>query len=149
MRQFSGTLPGLLCSSLIKTTSIITEKSFAMSDFDHRVNTLALSILDQQQDYLDECKEYSKSGHRHNYCFHGVNMWVDYDCACGACEDGQINEYSSYEEVWEYAKEVVESEIFLEKAKQDRKNKMIELIMQSEKRYSYLEAEKIYEDVMN
>ena len=27
-------------------------------------------------------------GHSYPYCFHGVSRWVDYDCACGACEDG-------------------------------------------------------------
>ena len=26
-------------------------------------------------------------GHSYPYCFHGVSRWVDYDCACGACED--------------------------------------------------------------
>lgn len=118
-----------------------------MSDFDSRVNDLVESIIERQNDYLAECLEYAESGHRHHYCFHGVNMWVDYDCACGACEDGEINEYSSREEIEEYAKEVVESEIFLEKAKQDRKNKMIELIMQGEKRYSYSEAEKVFDDL--
>lgn len=118
-----------------------------MSDFDTRVNDLVESIIERQNDYLEECHEYAKSGHRHRFCFHGVNMWVDYDCACGLCEDGEINEYSSREEIEEYAKEVVESEIFLEKAKEDRKNKMIELIMQGKKAYSYLEAEKVFDDL--
>ena len=27
-------------------------------------------------------------GHTYPYCIHGVSRWVDYDCACGACEDG-------------------------------------------------------------
>ena len=75
-----------------------------MSDFDSRVNDLVESILERQKDYLEECDEYRARGHRHNYCFHGVNQWVDYDCACGLCEDGEINEYSSEEEIREYAK---------------------------------------------
>lgn len=27
-------------------------------------------------------------GFTYPYCFHGVSRWVDYDCACGSCEDG-------------------------------------------------------------
>jgi hypothetical protein len=27
-------------------------------------------------------------GHSYPYCIHGVSRWVDYDCACGSCEDG-------------------------------------------------------------
>lgn len=26
-------------------------------------------------------------GHTFPHCIHGVSRWVDYDCACGACED--------------------------------------------------------------
>lgn len=118
-----------------------------MSDFDMRVNETVENFIQQQKDYLEECKEYAESGHRHHYCFHGVNMWVDYDCACGACEDGAINEYSSREEIEEYAKELVESDIEMERRAEDRKDKMIELIMQSGKRYSYLEAEKVFDDL--
>lgn len=118
-----------------------------MSDFTTRVNDLVDEILERQKDYIEECKEYAESGHRHRFCFHGVNQWVDYDCACGLCEDGAINEYSSRDEIEEYAKEVVVTEIAVEKAKQDRKNKMIERIMQSKQRYSYKQAEKIYNDL--
>ena len=67
------------------------------------VEDMVEHIKNRQVEYLEECQEYAKSGHRHNYCFHGVNMWVDYDCACGACESGEINEYSSEEESREYA----------------------------------------------
>lgn len=75
-----------------------------MSDFDIRVENLVKSVIERQKDYLEECAEYRARGHRHNYCFHGVNQWVDYDCACGLCEDGEIDEYSSEEEIREYAK---------------------------------------------
>lgn len=74
---------------------------------DSRVEALVNSIVNQQKEYLEECAEYRARGHRHNYCFHGVNQWVDYDCACGACEDGAINEHSSVEEIRAYAEEVV------------------------------------------
>lgn len=74
-----------------------------MFDFESRVNNLVENIIKQQNDYLEECAEYRERGHRHRFCFHGVNQWVDYDCACWACEDGEINEYSSEEEIRKYA----------------------------------------------
>ena len=38
--------------------------------------------------YEAQCEAYAKDGFRAHYCFHGVNMWTDYDAICGACEDG-------------------------------------------------------------
>ena len=118
-----------------------------MSDFDSRVNDLVESIVQQQKDYLDEVAEYRESGYRHNYCFHGVNMWVDYDCACGACENGEINEYSSREEIEEYAYAIVMAEQAAEQKKELRKRQMIHLLMDSEKNYSFDQAEKIYAEI--
>lgn len=31
-------------------------------------------------------------GYRYPHCRHGVRTWVDYDCACWACEDG-LNDF--------------------------------------------------------
>lgn len=124
----------------------MTASSIEMS-FDDRVQELIENIIERQNDYLAECREYAESGHRHHYCFHGVNMWVDYDCACGLCEGGEINEYSDREEIEEYAKDVVRGEMRVEKVKQDRKNKFIELIMQEKRACSYREAEQIYNEI--
>jgi hypothetical protein len=56
---------------------------------------IAKVILDryraQYAEYEAECEEYYREGFRPQYCSHGVNMWVDYDCACGMCE-----EYGNY-----------------------------------------------------
>lgn len=62
-------------------------------------------LLDRQAEYLEEVKEYGEKGWRHHYCFHGANMWVDYDCACGACEDGAPNEHTPKDEVRKYLNE--------------------------------------------
>ena len=118
-----------------------------MSDFDSRVNDLVEDILERQKDYLEECHEYAESGHRHRYCFHGVNMWVDYDCACGLCEDGEINEYSSREEIEEYANAIIMGEQAAEQKKELRKRQMIHLLIDSEKNYSFAQAEKIYDEI--
>lgn len=40
-------------------------------------------------DYREAEAEDNRNGHRTHYCVHGVNMWVDYDCACYRCEDGE------------------------------------------------------------
>lgn len=59
----------------------------------------------QQEAYHEEAREYAGQGFRSHYCFHGVNMWVDYDCACGACEDGHPNEHTSPEEARKFFQE--------------------------------------------
>ena len=43
-------------------------------------------LVQQREDYARECAEYAKQGLRPQYCRHGVNQWVDYDCACFKCE---------------------------------------------------------------
>lgn len=46
----------------------------------------------QIDEYDEACRigEFNEFGQRlrPHYCEHGVNMWVDYDCACGSCEMG-------------------------------------------------------------
>lgn len=62
---------------------------------------LALIILNRHRqtfiDYEEEAAQYAKEGFRPHYCVHGVNMWVDYDCACYACEEyGSYYDYETY-----------------------------------------------------
>lgn len=42
----------------------------------------------QWAEYEANCEAYAKDGYRPAHCFHGVNLWTDYDPMCGACEDG-------------------------------------------------------------
>jgi len=35
-----------------------------------------------------EAREAARQGYRPSHCIHGMPLWVDYDCACGYCEDG-------------------------------------------------------------
>lgn len=113
-----------------------------MSTFNARVLKMVTSILVRQEDYLEECEEYAKSGHRHNYCFHGVNMWVDWDCACGLCENGEINEYSSFSDVLKYARETVADEIANEeriaKAREDANKAFDEFAKESDRDIKHL-----------
>lgn len=58
-------------------------------------------ILDKYRanyaEYLEDCESDRANGHRPHYCIHGVNMWVDYDCACGLCEEyGNSWDYTLY-----------------------------------------------------
>lgn len=58
-------------------------------------------ILDRYRaswaEYSEECEQAYREGFRPHYCFHGVNMWVDYDCACGMCEEyGNSWDYEVY-----------------------------------------------------
>lgn len=45
-------------------------------------------LVERREAYELECEEYAREGYRPQYCIHGVNMWVDYDCACWRCEEG-------------------------------------------------------------
>jgi hypothetical protein len=42
----------------------------------------------QWEAYDAECAEYAAQGYRPYTCFHGTQLWSDYDVICGACEDG-------------------------------------------------------------
>lgn len=62
---------------------------------------LALVILNRHRQswelYEAECEQAARQGFRPHYCFHGVNMWVDYDCACFTCEEyGASFSYETY-----------------------------------------------------
>lgn len=45
-------------------------------------------VRERREAYEQDCIEWAKQGYRPHYCYHGTNMWVDWDCACGWCEDG-------------------------------------------------------------
>lgn len=49
---------------------------------------LAARSLDAYNAYLAEADRDLAEGHRPHYCEHGMNLWVDWDPICGACEDG-------------------------------------------------------------
>jgi len=119
-----------------------------MSDVQTRIDNLVDSILAQQQAYVEESKEYAERGHRNHYCFHGVNMWVDYDCACGACENGEINEYSTLDEVTEYAEEIIAAEEAKKNQDLSRKRQMIQWLIESDKNYSFYQAEQIVNNLL-
>jgi len=47
----------------------------------------------ERQHYINweaEAEEYRAEGKRPHYCPHGMNLWVDYDVICGACEEGGL-----------------------------------------------------------
>ena len=43
-------------------------------------------IQENKEGYLAACKEWADEGFAPHYCIHGVNLWVDFDCACFRCE---------------------------------------------------------------
>lgn len=51
-------------------------------------NRLQKDYLARYNEYLEECAEDAKNGHRAHYCEHGANQWTDYDNICGYCEEG-------------------------------------------------------------
>lgn len=81
-----------------------------MFDLDATAARIAASILAAQEEYLREAKEMAEQGYRMPTCFHGTSQWVEYDVMCAGCEDGWVDEYSTEEEVQEYAREQAEAE---------------------------------------
>lgn len=66
------------------------------TDTSHRrVMMLALRMVKQikvdqarrREEWEMEAAQDYREGHTPHYCIHGVNQWVDYDCACWACEE--------------------------------------------------------------
>lgn len=62
-----------------------------------KVMALAIELIDVQRkayaDYEADVDRWYRhhhinEGHSYPRCIHGVSRWVDYDCACGPCEDG-------------------------------------------------------------
>lgn len=49
---------------------------------------LARKYADDYAQYLAECEQDRRVGHRPHFCEHGADMWTDYDNICGPCEDG-------------------------------------------------------------
>lgn len=48
---------------------------------------ISATLAKNYADYLDECEQDRKNGHRAHYCEHGANMWTDWDNICGYCEE--------------------------------------------------------------
>ena len=49
-------------------------------------------VLDRDaKAYLKECREERQHGHRPHSCYHGTNLWTDYDNICGPCEEGEYD----------------------------------------------------------
>jgi hypothetical protein len=42
----------------------------------------------QWEAYESDCEDWAEQGYRPAHCFHGTNLWTDYDPMCGPCEDG-------------------------------------------------------------
>lgn len=81
-----------------------------MFDLDATAARIAASILAAQKEYLREAEEMAEQGYRMSTCFHGTSQWVDYDVMCPGCEDGAVDQYSTEEEVQEYAREAAAAE---------------------------------------
>lgn len=43
------------------------------------------------KEYAREIEDCHEQGYGVHYCFHGTNLWTDYDPICGYCEDGAFD----------------------------------------------------------
>lgn len=41
--------------------------------------------------YMDDVDSWQEDGYGPARCFHGTNLWTEYDPICGPCEDGQFD----------------------------------------------------------
>jgi len=69
----------------------LTSERQAKADRDFRM-MIALAALKRLRSryavYLEYCADMRREGYAPHYCFHGTNLWTDYDNICGPCEDG-------------------------------------------------------------
>lgn len=88
---------------------------------------LALVIFKQYETQWDqyeaECESYAKDGYRPHRCFHGVNLWTDYDPMCGPCEDG----YGYFDRL-EYRKLALGEAIRAHAAQEERVDMLVKLM---------------------
>lgn len=49
------------------------------------------NLAQETADYLQECHSLAEDGYRPATCFHGTNLWTDYDNICGPCEEEQYD----------------------------------------------------------
>ena len=64
-----------------------------------RAQEILRQVRARRENYAAACEDYYRSGYIPATCFHGVNMWVDYDCACWMCETfgrDQLSEGGDY-----------------------------------------------------
>lgn len=60
-------------------------------------------IRSRDEEWQDEERRAAREGLRPHYCRHGVNMWVEWDCACWKCEQS----LTPHEEALEWAHQIV------------------------------------------
>lgn len=48
-------------------------------------------LIKNSEEYLREVEEAYEEGFRPHYCFHGTNLWTDYDPICGYCEESSYD----------------------------------------------------------
>ena len=63
----------------------MSEETLARELFPYYLQARAW-LVQRREEYARECAEWRAQGFRPHHCIHGVNMWVDYDCACAECE---------------------------------------------------------------
>lgn len=54
----------------------------------HMLPGLRAADVEAERQYQEACAEAAAEKHRPEYCRHGTYMWVDHDCACARCENG-------------------------------------------------------------
>lgn len=64
-------------------------------------------LQQRREEYQKMVNDCARQGYRPQYCIHGVNQWVDYDCACSSCE---LDDRSELEEARDLARQWLRKE---------------------------------------
>lgn len=95
-----------------------------------RTQQIATRLFEQQREYEAEAREAADAGLRPHYCIHGTNLWTDYDNICGGCEDGEFTQYSTAEQVREYARALAEAEAAREARQAEQVTNLVNLTIE-------------------
>lgn len=87
-----------------------TPASTVRTEHQRTIQRIALRIVRDHRarvdEYERECEEAAREGYRPHYCFHGANLWVDYDVICPGCEDGVFTRWTTGAELYSQALEL-------------------------------------------
>lgn len=83
-------------------------------------------LIKNSEEYLREVEEAHEEGFAPHYCFHGTNLWTDYDPICGYCEDGAYDPryYSQDSQEFNDTVEIMATSI----ARKNRFNTVLDMI---------------------
>lgn len=119
----------------------------------NRARTIVANWEAQCEEYAAECAQNRRDGYAPSACFHGRNLWVDYDVICGHCEDGIYTQHSTRGEIIAYAINMAHAERAQARAARTQQNNrhlaLLELVKSYRGTERYAAAARIMLEILH